>query len=39
MTEIVSFHPDKSSRYHKFGLGKSLRYDADYYAYHVFMVW
>ena len=34
MTEILSFHQDKSRRCHDFGYGKSLRYDADNYEYH-----
>ena len=32
MTEILSFHPDKSRSYHNFG--KFLRYDVDNYKYH-----
>ena len=29
MTEILSFQPDNSGRYHNFGYSKSLRYDED----------
>ena len=34
MTEILSFHPDKSGTYHNYVYGKSLRYDVDNYEYH-----